>query len=100
MTQPAEKTELKPETLLAFTTYIGAAQAAIDARIRGPEPLSSPADRTAQLRKGTVFVDLSSGERPVQVPGGLIHDWTGVICAPGATLERTLALLQNYDNHK
>jgi hypothetical protein len=46
------------------------------------------------------MVELCSGKRPIQVPDGLIHDWIGVICIPGTTVEKTVALLQNYDNHK
>ena len=101
MTQPAEKVDLKPETLLAYTTHLAAAEAAVDARLRGEEQfLDGCGDRIAQLRKGTIIVELCSGKRPVQVPDGLIHDWIGVICIPGTTVEKTLALLQNYDNHK
>ena len=101
MTQPAEKIELKAETLLAYTTHIAAAEAAVEARLRGEEPFPDGcAERLAQLRKGATIVGLCSGKRPLQVPDGLIHDWIGVICIPGTTVEKTLALLQNYDNHK
>ena len=57
-------------------------------------------DRIAQLRSGTTLAQLYSGKRPVQVPDGLIHDWIGAICIPGATIENTLAVMQDYDNHK
>ena len=101
MTQPADKVELKAETLLAYTTHIAAAEAAVEARLREEEPLPNRyAERLAQLRKGAAIVELCSGKRPLQVPDGLIHDWIGVICIPGTTVEKTLALLQNYDNHK
>jgi hypothetical protein len=101
MTQPAEKAELKPETLLAYTTHIAAAEAAVEDRLRGEEQfLNGGAERIAQLRKGATIVELCSGKRPLQVPDGLIHDWIGVICIPGTTVEKTLALLQNYDNHE
>jgi len=101
MTQPAERVELKPETLLAYMTHITAAEADVEARLRGEgEFPDGSAERIAQLRKGTVIVELCSGKRPLQVPGGLIHDWIGVICIPGTTVEKTLALLQNYDNHE
>jgi len=101
MAQPAEKIVLKPETLLAYTTHIAAAEAAVEASLRGEEQLANGcAERIAQLRKGTIIVELCSGKRPIQVPHGLIHDWSGVICIPGTTVEKTLSLLQNYDNHK
>ncbi len=101
MAQPAEKAELKPETLLGYTTHIAAAEAAVEARLRAEEPFPSGCtERLAQLRKGAIIVELYSGERPLQVPDGLIHDWIGSVCIPGTTIENTLALLQNYDNHK
>jgi hypothetical protein len=34
------------------------------------------------------------------VPAGLIHDWIGALTAPGATIQSTLALIQDYNNHK
>jgi hypothetical protein len=34
------------------------------------------------------------------VPNGLIHDWIAAIFIPGTTVKDTLALIQNYDNHK
>ena len=101
MTQPAEKVELRPETLLAYTTHIAAAEAAAEARLRREEPFpDGGAERLAQLRKGATIVELCSGKRPLQVPDGLIHDWIGVVCMPGTTVAKTLALLQDYDNHK
>jgi len=101
MTQPAEKVELKAETLLAYATHIAQAEAAVEARLRGEGQFpDGSAERIAQLRKGNVIVELCSGKRPLQVPNGLIHDWVGIICVPGTTVEKTLALLQNYDNHK
>jgi hypothetical protein len=34
------------------------------------------------------------------VKSGLVHDWVGGIFLPGVTLERTLALVRDYDRHK
>ena len=36
----------------------------------------------------------------IAVPNGLIHDWVGAVFIPGATLDRTLALVQDYNRHK
>ncbi len=100
MSQSAEKADLKPETLLAYTAHVAAAEADIEARLRGEEQFQSgSSERLQQLRKGAILVDLYSGARPLQAPEGLIHDWIGVVCVPGATVEKTLALLQNYENH-
>lgn len=101
MTLPAERVELKAATLLAYTSHIAAAEAAVEAGLRRGDPFpGAGAERLAQLRKGVTIVELCSGKRPLQAPDGLIHDWVGVICIPGTTVQKTLALLQNYDNHK
>jgi hypothetical protein len=31
------------------------------------------------------------------IPGGIIHDWTGITFAPGVTLQQALSALQDYD---
>jgi len=103
MTEAAEKVELKAETLLAYATHIAAVDAAIEQGLREHQQFlwsDGRAARVAQLRKGATPAELSSGKRPIQVPDGLIHDWIGVTCIPGTTIEKTLALVQNYDNHK
>ena len=41
-----------------------------------------------------------SGKEPVIVPHGLIHDWIGAAFTPGRTVIETLALVQDYNNHK
>jgi len=32
------------------------------------------------------------------VPGGLIHDWIGIVFVPAATIDAVLATLQNYNS--
>ena len=103
MAEATEKVELRAETLLAYATHIAAVDTAIEQGLREQEQFlwsDGSAERVAQLRKGDTIAELSSGKRPIQVPDGLIHDWIGVTCIPGTTIEKTLALVQNYDNHK
>ena len=33
-------------------------------------------------------------------PSGLMHDWVGTVFLPGVSLERTLAMVQDYPRHK
>jgi hypothetical protein len=103
MVQAADTVELKPETLLAYATYIGQAEAAIEQMLRSDQPFlrsdTSP-ERTAHLRKGSTIAEFYSGKRPIEAPDGLIHDWIGATCVPDSTIERTLALVQGYDQHK
>lgn len=108
---PARAAELKPETVAAFDNYIGAAEA------RMAEELSNGdaflwMDRVPQPRRETLYAQLRRGEiaiaplnveeegKPIKVPGGLIHDWVGVIFIPGATLQQSLAVVQDYGSHQ
>ena len=36
----------------------------------------------------------------IPIAHGIIHDWVGAAFIPGATVERVLAPIQDYDNHK
>ncbi len=95
--------ELKKETVQAFEHYIRAAEARIDDQVRGSKGFlwsgESP-ERLKLLHQGEVAIQPWDGKPLVRVPDGLIHDWIGAVFIPGATLERTLALVQNYDRHK
>jgi hypothetical protein len=98
MAQAPEAVQLKQDTLLAFTEYIDEAEKRADG-----DPFlwaDADADRSRQVQKGQTIAELWSGKRPVSVPDGLIHDWIASTRIPGATVEQTLALIQNYDNHK
>ncbi len=103
MVQTANIVQLKPRTLEAFESYIRDAEAGMQPLLKGAGAFlwsdTSP-ERAQQVRQGKVVAKLWAGDWPVKVPNGLIHDWTGAVFVPGATVEQTLALVQNYDNHK
>jgi hypothetical protein len=91
--------ELKPQTLGAFERYIGSAAQRLDAR-QSFLWCAESADRLARARRGELVVE-PTGTRPeAKVADGLIHDWVGCVFIPGTTLDRTLALVQDYDHHK
>ena len=48
------------------------------------------------LRDGAVVVFPGSGKGEIAVPSGLIHDWVGTIFVPGVTLQKALAVIQDY----
>lgn len=105
---PLDAEQLKPETLAAFGHYVELSEQRMSNEMRsGPflhlEGLPAE-ERTAEyerLEKAEVLTQqlktLDDG-RPIPVPGGLIHHWLGTVFIPGATLGRTLAFLQDYDN--
>jgi hypothetical protein len=56
----------------------------------------------ANLKDAGVFIsriETRENGRPIPVPGGMIHHWSGTTFIPGVTLAQTLAFLQDYDNH-
>jgi hypothetical protein len=101
---PAVKlVERQPEAVLAFNAYIRDAEGAMEETLHGASSLlwsDGTPDRVRLREKGEIAAQMWAGTNPVQVPQGLIHDWVGAVSVPGATIESTLALVQDYDNHK
>ena len=101
MALAAKPISLMPQTLEAFTVYIGDAEAAMDRTLQGSFLWSDlDAQRTHQLQEGKVIAQFWTGRAPVEVPDGLIHDWIGAAFIPLTSVEDTLALIQDYDSHK
>ena len=94
--------ELKPETLAAFDKYIRLKEARLEQLPAGGKFLWADAspDRNRQLRDGVILAEPASDQREVKVPDGLIHDWVGAIFIPGTTVDKTIALVQDYSNHR
>ena len=91
--------ELKPEAGAAYDRYIHDTEA----RLAAPKPFlwvdASP-ERLRLVKQGQVAVEPWKGDGDTFVAGSAIHDWVGAIFIPGGTLEKTLAVLQDYDHHK
>ncbi len=103
MVQTANIVQLKPRTLQAFQEYIREAEAAMEPSLHGRGAfLWSDTDSaiTQQVRHGEIAAQLWSGEASVKVTNGLIHDWIAAAFVPNTTVTATLALIQDYDNHK
>ena len=103
MAQTASVVQLKPQTVQAFATYVCEAEAEMERTLHGSGPFLwcdlSP-ERARKTRQGHIVAQFWSGQGPVKVPSGLIHDWVGTVFIPNTTVEETLALIQDYDNHK
>lgn len=103
MAQSERAVQLKSQTLQAFDDYVREAERKMDEILRGTGPFlwcdRSP-ERTLEVKHGHVVAEFWSGRGPAKVPSGLIHDWIGAIFIPRTTVEATLALIQDYDNHK
>ena len=103
MAKGPTQVQLKAETVHAFEDYVHDAEAAMDELLAGSGPFlwaEGDDERARTVRKGEVVAAFWSGQEPVKVPNGLIHDWIGAAFVPGATVEAALALVQDYDNHK
>ncbi len=103
MAQTVTPERLKPQTLESFSAYIRDAEAEMEKTLDGHSPFlwsDTSAERARQVRAGQILAQFWSGEGPVKVPDGLIHDWIGAAYIPATTVEDILALVQDYDNHK
>jgi hypothetical protein len=96
---PAAAAELKPKTLEAFQTYIHQTEQRL-ANSKTFLWVDESPERLRRAQKGDVVVAPFGRKPETPVPDGLIHDWVGTVFIPGATLERTLAMVQDYNHHK
>ena len=97
-----------PKTTKAFNTYIEAAEARNNEELLTRKNFlwldtlsASERERTYLLLKRQQTIirrSASCASRDCSnIPGGLIHDWTGITFVPGVTLQQTLTALQDYD---
>jgi hypothetical protein len=101
--------ELREEALHGFREYVARAEARNQASFREGNflwvddlPAQERNSDYAKLKQGEVVtqrVTGDAGEKAVEVPGGMIHDWRGIVFVPGAKLDQVLAVLQDYDHH-
>ena len=108
--QTAEAADLKKETAAAFDQYVGASEARIKSELHNGSflfidelPEQRRGEAYSQLRDGQILVqpvNTKAGGNLIDVPQGLIHDWIGALFIPNASLEQTLAIVQDYDNQQ
>jgi hypothetical protein len=102
--------ELKQRTIDAFERYVRIADAQFEMETRRsgpffwmddlPEP--SRGQLQARLKQGQMEIrQLRTEEdgRPIQIPGGQIHHWSGIVFLPGISLERAQSLVFDYDHY-
>lgn len=102
---PAESADLQPATIAAFDHYIRITEAqAARADFLWVDSLPEPQRRArrAELSSGTLLIERLTtldGRGEIPIPDGLVHHWVGTIFVPGATVDRAVALLQDYNRH-
>jgi hypothetical protein len=102
MPQSATTVQLKRQTLEAFAAYIRDAEEVMEQHLRESAPFlwsDGSSEIARQVLAGRVVAQFWSGQAPIRVPNGLVHDWIGSAFIPGVNLEKTLALIQDYDHH-
>ena len=92
--------ELKPEAIQAYEKYIRETEGRLAASKSPFLWAEASPERLRQVQQGQIVVQPWQAEGDTFVPGASIHDWVGAIFIPGATMQKTLAVLQDYDHHK
>ena len=99
-------TELQAPTIAAFNHYVRVTEQRmsndqqrvwIDALAQAEQRLQVDA-----LRRGSVVIErltTREGGRDINIPDGIVHHWVGVVFIPGTTVDKALALLQDYNHH-
>lgn len=106
----ASGAELKPQTVEAFDRYVRLTEERMRTEIEGRAPFlwldrlaaAERDDVLARLRAGEVVVErleTRDGGDEVDIPSGMVHHWIGTVLIPGVTLDRTIALVQDYDRY-
>jgi hypothetical protein len=103
----AEK--LTKQTQEAFARYVRAAETRMARELAAGgnflwiDTLAQPnRDQAyAGLRNGQIIIrESQTGDSAgaVSVPGGLVHDWTGIVFLPGASMSKVMSVLQDYEH--
>jgi len=108
---PARAADLHKKTADAFDRYVQLTEAQMDSEAGSAAPFlwldRQPPERRAELlaraRNGEVVIErLETKDHGavMAIPEGMIHHWIGTVFIPGATLEQTLMLEEDYDHHQ
>lgn len=100
---------LRETTVQGFGKYVAKSEAENAQSLRqGPFlwldelPDHEKAEATADLKSGEVEMrrlSVNADGDNLTIPGGMIHDWEGIVFIPGAKLDDVLKILEDYDHH-
>ena len=103
LTGTSNAASLKPQSIEAFSRHLCqlGPEAEPEAAARAESPWSTAsAEIKRRIADGEIEVRPASGNGATNVPGGLVHDWTGAVFIPGVTLDETLAAVQRYGSYR
>jgi hypothetical protein len=104
--------ELTRETEAAWEHYVELTEERIHRELASKEGFlvqdfledSERAKASEVVSAGEVFTTKLRTQEPdgseIQIPGGMVHHWTGSVFVPGADLLSLVRWLQNYDEHE
>jgi hypothetical protein len=103
---PASPAELQPRTVAAFDRYVQVTEQRMknDSQFLWVESLPTLQQRAVleALRRGELVIErltTRQSGKDIDIPDGMVHHWIGVVFIPGATVDKALSLLQDYDRH-
>jgi hypothetical protein len=79
-------TSLSAETNRAFDDYVARMESQMDWR--------------ARLAGNDISIQPSIGKSPIDVPDGMIHDWTASVLIPHTTTDKAIHVFQSYADYK
>jgi hypothetical protein len=96
---------LTPDTAAAFDRYVGTVESGMAKHLDPAHFLhvDTAPDLKRRARGGELIIQAGAalgGEADIDVPGGLLQDWLGIMFMPGASLADVRAVLQDYPNYK
>lgn len=99
---------LQPATIRAFENYVAATEARLGKSLGQTDffwidelPPQQRKETYERLKNGKVELRRVSGEQGAggnTIPGGMIHDWQGMVFIPGVKLDEVLDFLKDYDS--
>src|SRR5690242_16622365 len=89
---------LKPEALSAYACYLQSAEGRIHTRAAFLVTDANPSQKDSLVRGKNILTVPGNGTNPQKLPGAMVYDWIGTVFVPGATLQRTVRMLQDYDH--
>jgi hypothetical protein len=90
--------QLKPQTAQEFDCYVQSAEARMEAR-KAFLLADSDTALNEQIVRGQKIRTLeAAGPNPHKLTGGQLYDWIGAAFIPGATVDKLVRMLQDYDH--
>ena len=105
----AGSVELREVTLRGFREYVVKVEQRNQASLASGKflwidelPAEARNSAYSKLKQGEVVMQRITSDtngKSTEIPGGMIHDWQGMVFIPGVKLDQVLAILQDYNNH-